>query len=191
MTIDDVKSRRIIWQGPGGRVKPTLCLFPVLDGEAEAAYFNRVAPLIQASNVDLAAYTRVAVVLASSLPASPSETWTWTGTTVITDAAKALRRNRSLPAIFADLDNLTAAQKTNVNADLFASSPAKWRSDVGPNAVSLWLLDAIVGLVTLSAADKNLLKLKAAAAYVQDNPRYLVNPIFDVSINVSGDEPIA
>jgi hypothetical protein len=40
-----------------------------------------------------------------------------------------------------------------------------------------------------SAASLNEARVRMIAAGVQDNPRYLVNPAFDPTINVLGDEP--
>jgi hypothetical protein len=102
--------------------------------------------------------------------------------------AVARRAPRSLFNIRADLLALTAAQKANVNTDLFGGSPAKWTQDAGANAATLYAIWCSSQVSGLSAADATTLKLAATACYVQDNPKYLVNPAFDPSINVPGDQ---
>jgi len=102
----------------------------------------------------------------------------------------AKRGPRMLPAIFTDLNALTAAQKTNINTDLFGGTPPKWQSDLGVNAASLFILEAVADLGNLTTAQQTTMKMKACAAYVQDNPNYLVHPTFDATINVAGDQAI-
>jgi hypothetical protein len=65
-----------------------------------------------------------------------------------------------------------------------------WSQDAGPNAAALATIQMLGASVTLSAADVLEAKIRAAAFYVQDNPLWLVNPVFSVTINIPGDELI-
>lgn len=81
------------------------------------------------------------------------------------------------------LSGLTALQKTNIWTDFTSNS--RWKTDVGNNTNMLLMLggmalDGIISATTLNA------KYFAVALYVQDNPSYLVTPIFDATINVPG-----
>jgi hypothetical protein len=100
-----------------------------------------------------------------------------------------LRTKRDLLDIVTDLQTLSANQKTNISNALFTppGSPPIL-TDSGPNAASIWSLYAMIQLNGVTTADKNTIKLYAAAQYVQDNPRYLATPAFDNTINVPGDE---
>lgn len=93
---------------------------------------------------------------------------------------------RSLFAIYNDLVALSASQKTNVWNDLTSGSPPKILGDTGPASDSIFLLWRIASNSSLPAATITDMKLTAAAYYVRDNPRYLVAPAFDPSINISG-----
>lgn len=97
---------------------------------------------------------------------------------------------RPAHAIFAALSALTGPQKTAVWADLTGGSPAKWTSDRGPNAAAILMCVGItVSLAgAMTAAQLTDMKVRAVAAYVLDNPLYLVNPAFDPTINVPGWE---
>lgn len=100
------------------------------------------------------------------------------------------RRARTLLAIVTDLSALTSTQKSNVSGALFSPTNAPpILADAGANAAAIWALYAMVQLNGVTTADKNTIKLYAAAQYVQDNPAYLVNPSFDSSINIRGDAP--
>lgn len=95
-----------------------------------------------------------------------------------------LRAPRTLPAIFTDLNALTAGQKANVATDLYTGTALTMRilNYTGPNAALIAI--TYFGLPQpLTAAQK----IGLVAAYVQDNPLYLVHPAFDASINVAGD----
>lgn len=99
------------------------------------------------------------------------------------------RRPRLLFNIRADIVALTTAQKNAIWTDLSSGTPPKWALDPGPNAAALAVLQFCATTGTLSAADITEAKVRAAAMYAQDNPRYLVSPSFDATINVAGDEP--
>lgn len=100
------------------------------------------------------------------------------------------RVKRTLLAIIADLTALTSGQKIAIGNDLFTGPPAnKWQGNAGPNAAAMFTLYFQTQTGGMSPADKALAKLYAAAMYTQDNPKYLVNPSFDPSINIPGDQP--
>lgn len=98
------------------------------------------------------------------------------------------RQPRALYAIYTDLQGLSATQKTTVWNDLSSGAPKKYLLDTGRNAAGIAALDW--GVTDSGAAAASLLaaKLRLAAMYVQDNPRYLVAPAFDPTINVPGDQ---
>ncbi len=99
------------------------------------------------------------------------------------------RKPRTLWAVYQDLLALTGAQKTNVWADLTSGSPAKITLDKGPHADIAFVLHWAATNTSLPAAAIVDAKVRAAAAYVVDNPKYLVIPAFDVTINIAGDQP--
>jgi hypothetical protein len=93
---------------------------------------------------------------------------------------------KTVAQIYTALAALTATQKTNVWTDLTSGSPAKWTTNEGQNAGAIGLAVGIVVDLAgaMTAAQLTDMKLRAVACYVYDNPRYLVNPPFDASINV-------
>jgi hypothetical protein len=99
-----------------------------------------------------------------------------------------LGTRKTVATIFTQLSALTATQKTNVWADLTSGSPAKWTLNEGLNAAAIGIGVGIVAslVAAFTAAALTDMKLRVAAAYVYDNPRYLVNPACDSSINVPG-----
>ena len=110
------------------------------------------------------------------------------------------RKPRTMWAVASDIFALTGSlptpaagtQKANIIADLFSGNLAtgsqKWQQDTGPNLVAMSAVYAAItasnGLATFNAAQQMIL----AAMYCIDNPNYLVNPSFDSSINVPGDQ---
>jgi hypothetical protein len=100
------------------------------------------------------------------------------------------RRPRPILAIYQQLLALTATQKTAIGNDLFAGSPMKVLTDTGANAAAIAVLHWGAVNAGLAAAAVTDAKLRAAACYAQDNPQALVNPVYDASINVPGDEPV-
>lgn len=99
------------------------------------------------------------------------------------------RKPLPLLTIYNAILALTSTQKTNIWNDLTSGSPVKISQDVGPNAASIFLLWRIASNISLPAATITDMKITAATYYVQDNPTYLVNPSFDNTINVPGDQP--
>lgn len=101
----------------------------------------------------------------------------------------AARRLRTLLAIYQDFLSLTTGpQKVATWADLVSGSPVKISLDTGKNADSIFLLWRIASQTDFTAAITNDMKATAVAYYVQDNPLYLVNPVFAPTVNIPGDE---
>jgi hypothetical protein len=92
--------------------------------------------------------------------------------------------------IYGDLQALTNAQKTAVWTDLSEGSPRKYLRDAGPNAAAIAALDWSANDSGAVGASLTSARMRIAAAYVQDNPTYLVQPAFDPTINVAGDQPV-
>ncbi len=95
---------------------------------------------------------------------------------------------RTILSIYNDLTALSAGQKTNVWTDLTSGSPAKIFTDAGPNAGSMLVLHWAATQSGAGAAGITDAKVRAATLYVQDHPAYLVQPAFDATINVAGDQ---
>ncbi|MDE2097179.1 MAG: hypothetical protein KGL39_08025 [Patescibacteria group bacterium] len=104
-----------------------------------------------------------------------------------TSISPTARVPRTLPAIYADLVALTAAQKTNAWADLSSGTPAKYLDDNGTEPGAIAVLDWAVRFSGLGTAAVTDAKMRIAAIYCRDNPLYLVKPAFDPTINVPGD----
>jgi hypothetical protein len=104
------------------------------------------------------------------------------------------RRPRPLWSIRADIQALTAAQFSNVWADLSAAvpgeAPRKYLTDYGANVAGIFVFDWGLYVTGPTAAQVKAGQISLAAMYTQDNPKYLVNPPFDPSIDVPGDEPV-
>lgn len=101
------------------------------------------------------------------------------------------RKLRTLFAIRADLNALTAARKTAVWNDINSGSPPKWALDVGVNAGAISAIEWGATTAGGTVAVQTEARLRLVAMFCQDNPRYLVNPAFDSSINIAGDEVAA
>lgn len=115
-------------------------------------------------------------------------TYLATATTVIQAHNGTPRRPRPLYAIYADLSALTNAKKTAIWNDLSSGTPKKYLAGDGPNTAAIGSLDWAVSDSGATGAALTAARLRIAAAYVQDNPTYLVNPSFDNSILIYGDE---
>ena len=102
--------------------------------------------------------------------------------------AVAERKLRTLIDIRADVAALSTAQKNAAWTNFTSGSPPLWSTDAGPNAAALATLQMLGASSNLAAADILEAKIRAVAMYVQDNVNYLVNPSFDATINVPGDE---
>ena len=88
----------------------------------------------------------------------------------------------SLPALFTSIDALSTIQKNLISANLLGSPPLVL-TPLGPNyqAIVATYIAIQSGILPTGA-----LKSYLAALYCQDNPNYLVNPSFDVTINIKG-----
>jgi hypothetical protein len=107
----------------------------------------------------------------------------------LSDVPSTARKPRLLLDIRADIVALSTGQKTAVWADITSGSPPKWASDGGRNAAAIAVLTLLGSSGTLSAADVREAKIRGVAMYCQDVPTYLVNPVFDPTINIPGDQP--
>lgn len=101
-------------------------------------------------------------------------------------AYRSQRKPRPLLTIYNAILALTGPQKLAIGADLFGASQ-KWAENVGINRAGMGVIYLITQL-GLNATQTNLAKTMGAAMYVQDNPKYLLNPSFDPTINIPGDE---
>ena len=106
------------------------------------------------------------------------------------------RKPRPLYAIRVDVQALSVAQFSNVWNDLSANvptatppAPHKYLLDTGPNGGSILVLDWCVYGSGAPLAQAKLAQHSLTAMYVQDNPKYLIHPPFDPSIDVPGDQP--
>jgi hypothetical protein len=115
----------------------------------------------------------------------PTQTQSNQASSILTVLDPRPKVSRSLFAIYNDLVALTVAQKTNVWTDLTSGSPQKITMTGNDTVFLLW---RIASNASLPAATITDMKLTAATYYVRDNPRYLVQPSFDSSINVAGDQ---
>lgn len=126
---------------------------------------------------------------------TPAEVTTLDGLVAAHDGRP--RKTRRLYDIYTDLNpaapspKITAAQLNTVWTDLTSGTPPKLSLDVGMNAASIFVMHFLGATVAgLTTAEKNEAKRRAIAFYCQDNVNYLVNPAFDPSINIPGDEVV-
>lgn len=90
-----------------------------------------------------------------------------------------LGAQRSLFAIYTDLNALSTAQKNAIWADFTSGTPPKWSLDDGPEAPTVMALSVpAIDLTGLTAADQLKARLKMVAAYLLDYPLYLANATF-------------
>lgn len=100
-----------------------------------------------------------------------------------------LGTQRSLLAIYQDLNALTDLQRTAIWLDVTTGTPPRWATSDGPNAGTVMALSVpAIDLTGLTVAVQTRARMKLVAAYVLDRPKYLVNPSFDATINVPGWE---
>jgi hypothetical protein len=90
------------------------------------------------------------------------------------------RRKRTLLVILTAIKALSSPKQTAVWNDVLSGTPPKWQTMSSDQAV--WVTAA---LATTTATQKQV----AVAFFVRENVNYLVNPAFDPTINVPGDEP--
>jgi hypothetical protein len=106
------------------------------------------------------------------------------------DTGQVLGNKRLLCAIFADVQALTSAQRTNLWNDLKAPAPGvaprKYLTDEFINAAAIFALDYSANQTTggqLTAAQNSIM-----AMWIQDYPLYAMHPDFDPSISILGFE---
>lgn len=100
------------------------------------------------------------------------------------------RRGRLLIDIFQSIRALTNAQQDAIWNDLNSGSPPKFTQSRGSNQGAMSSLHwSVTSLAGASAAEKRNASSRIAAMHVMDNWTYLVNPPFDPTINIPGDEP--
>ena len=102
--------------------------------------------------------------------------------------AKSYRRPRTLYAIYTDIGALSAGNQATIWTDIISGSPPKWSLDAGQNAAAIMALHWSAANSGASAANLNDAKRRLVAAYCQDNPGYLVNPVFLPAVNIPGDQ---
>jgi hypothetical protein len=102
------------------------------------------------------------------------------------------RISRPLYAIYSDLTALTAAQQTAVwtNISALTNGVERYLFDTGPNTAAIVVMDWGVKSSGAVGAALTAARFRIVAMYVQDNPKYLVNPSFASTVNVPGDQPI-
>lgn len=90
------------------------------------------------------------------------------------------RTARKWRAILNDLQALTNTQRTAIKTDLTNGTPAKWTTLTD---------DPVVWAVLGNAAAATTQQLVAAVVQIiLTNPTYLVQPTFDATINIPGDQ---
>lgn len=104
------------------------------------------------------------------------------------------RVGRLLYAIGTSIAALSTSQWTNVDNAFFAgsipASPPAWLLHAGPNIAALGAIYvlAVTGAYTQTSLTKAQ-KIGVMAMICQDSVNTLVNPVFDPSIVVAGDQP--
>lgn len=104
-----------------------------------------------------------------------------------------LGTEKSLLAIYQEINSLTTAQKSAIWTDFTSGSPPKWSRDgeagthgAHADALAAMSIPAIEQPVNASfpAAVQTAARLRMVAIYLLDNPLYLANPAFDPAIDV-------
>lgn len=110
--------------------------------------------------------------------------------TQIDDAYANARQKRDLIDIYFDLrDNLSTQNKNAIWTDISRGTPRKYFVGPGDNKASIVALDWSVSDSGATGTALTNARLRLVAMYVQDNPKYLVNPAFAPGVNVPGDTP--
>lgn len=102
------------------------------------------------------------------------------------------RQKRTLYKIFADIKALSTQQYNHLWADANSTldGVSKYLTSKGVNAAAIFSMDWTAQLGSTAGGQQSNARTSILSMYVQDNPSYAVNPSFDTSINVPGDEPI-
>lgn len=101
---------------------------------------------------------------------------------------------RTLLAIYQDLNALSGATKTAVWTDFVSGSPPKWSLNDGPHAdavaaASGLAIDFPVG-GNWTTALQTAARMKMVAIYLLDRPRYLAAPAFAPAVTVLPYTPV-
>lgn len=94
----------------------------------------------------------------------------------------------TLHPTLADATANTAKVNLTANVTAAITRPGRWSSNTGSNRSGMFAIYASTLQGGLSAANLAIYKAAGAAMMAQDVPGYLVNPVWDSSINVPGDE---
>jgi hypothetical protein len=87
--------------------------------------------------------------------------------------------------IYQEVNALTTTQATNVWTDLNTGTPPKLAVDEGVTSPSIFTMHFLATAVAgLTATEKNEARRRMISFYVWDNPKYLVNPPFDPTIQI-------
>lgn len=113
--------------------------------------------------------------------------WTYDAANKLAVAAH--RKPLPLYTIYTNLKALTVAQQTAIWNDISSGVPAKYLLDTGPNTAAIAALDWSVTDSGAMGAALTAARFRIVTCYVQDVPKYLVNPIFAPTVNVPGDQP--
>lgn len=115
--------------------------------------------------------------------------WVAAGGVPDVNQAAAARIARQIQAIVSDLAALTSTQQSEIWSQFTSGTPPLWQTDAGPlaNLLQAWIGTALD--LGLPGAALVKAKARAVAIYTVDNPAWLVNPAWDATINVPGDQP--
>lgn len=91
---------------------------------------------------------------------------------------------KSIYEIYNALNALTNSQKTAIWNDISSGSPAKYLLSEGIGASGIAVLDWAVRDSGATGASLTNARLRIVALYLLDNPLYLKNPSFDLTINL-------
>lgn len=97
-----------------------------------------------------------------------------------------MRKSRLPNDILADLFSLTDLQRDAIRTDINSGTPSKWRLSASP---VVWAEAPIFRNAPVGSDLRKESLCMALVFYCIENPNYLVNPSFDATINISGDEP--
>jgi hypothetical protein len=114
-----------------------------------------------------------------------------TGDGIVRDLDLTLTRVRSMYDIYADIKALTPGQQAAIANDISADGYAKLKDmrppQDAPVAVLHW---CVTSLAAATQAERYDAYARISSMYCQQYPDYLMNPPFDPTIEISGDEPV-
>jgi len=95
---------------------------------------------------------------------------------------------RGLYSIFDDVNALTAGQRANIQTNVQSNQFAQVRALRPPQDGAAMALHWSMRLNAGTATERTDACMRLACMISQQNPSYLVNPAWDVTINVPGEE---